>query len=86
MQLLVTLDGVEHSVTPKPGDLVRFERQYDMSASTLDDDTRLEYVFYIAWCALKRTGVFAGDFEEFLDLADMGEEVAPLEPPKPPSL
>jgi hypothetical protein len=85
MKLLIELDGVAHEVHPKPGDLVRFERQYDVPASSLDENARVEHVFYIAWCALKRTGVFAGDFEEFLDLADTAGDVAPLEPPTPPA-
>ena len=84
MKLIITLEGVRHEITPKPGDLVRFERQYDVPASSLDDNTRLEYVFYIAWCAMKRTGAFTGEFEEFIDLADIGDST-PLEPPTPQS-
>lgn len=84
MKLVITLNGVTHEITPKPGDLVRFERHYDVAASTLDNDTRLEYVFYIAWCAMKRTGAFTGEFEEFIDLADIGDSI-PLESPTPQS-
>lgn len=84
MKLLINIDGVSHEVTPKMGDLVRFERQYDVPASTLDDNTRVEYVFYIAWLAMNRTGAFDGDFEAFLDVAEAGDS-APLEPPNPPA-
>jgi hypothetical protein len=83
MKLLITINGTTHEVVPKPGDLVRFERQYDVPASSMDDSTRVEYVFYIAWCAMKRTGDFTGDFEEFLDLADTADDPTPLEPPQP---
>jgi len=84
MKLLITIDGVAQEVTPKLGDLVRFERQYDVAASSLDDNTRIEYVFYIAWLAMSRTGDYDGDFESFLDVVDVGESV-PLERPTPPS-
>lgn len=83
MRLIITINGVQHEVTPKPGDLVRFERQYDVAASTLDENARLEYVFFIAWCAMKRIGTFTGEFEEFLDLADVGGDSTPLDPPAP---
>jgi hypothetical protein len=82
MQLNVTLDGVTHTVNPKPGDLVRFEREFKVSAASLGENVMLEHIFYIAWAALRREGVFTDDFEAFLDLADMeGEEEAPLPPP-----
>ena len=85
MKLQITIDGVSQEVTPKLGDLVRFERQYDVPASSLDDTARIEYVFYIAWLAMSRTGDYEGDFESFLDVVEVGESV-PLEPPTPLSL
>lgn len=85
MNLTVVLDGETHVVSPKPGDLVRFERQYNISAASLDKDVKLEHVFFIAWSALKRTGVFTDDFEAFLDLADVGNDPAPFDPPAPPA-
>jgi hypothetical protein len=84
MKLQITIDGVSQEVTPKLGDLVRFERQYDVPASSLDDNARIEYVFYIAWLAMSRTGDYQGDFESFLDVVEVGEPV-PLEPPTSPS-
>jgi len=78
MKLIISLNGTTHEVIPKPGDLVRFERHYDVAASSLDENTRLEYVFFIAWCAMRRMGAFDGDFESFIDLADIGDQV-PLE-------
>lgn len=83
MKLIITLDGVAHELTAKPGDLVRFERQFDVAASSLDENARLEHVFFIAWCAMKRVGSFTGEFEDFIDLADIGGDPVPLEPPKP---
>lgn len=83
MNLAITLHGTEYNVQPKPGDLVRFERQYDVPASSLDENTKLEHVLFIAWTCLKREGNYEGDFESFLDLADVGV-TGPLDPPTPP--
>lgn len=85
MNLEVVLNDVTHVVVPKPGDLVRFEREYKISAASLGENPMLEHVFFIAYTALKRTGDFEGDFDAFLDLADVGgEEESPLSPPEVP--
>jgi hypothetical protein len=86
MQFRVNVNDHTYEVTPGPGDLVRFERQYDLPVTVLDDEktVRTEYVYFIVWCAMKRKGQFTGDFEEFLDgLGDMEEESAPFAPPAP---
>lgn len=82
MRFTVTVNGKQHEVTPSPGDLVRFEREYDKPVSVLDDESQLrtEYVYYIVYSALKRKGQFEGDFDTFLDaLGEIQEDEAPLE-------
>ena len=85
MQFKVSFDdGRTVEVTPTPGDLVRFERQYGFAVSKIDDDPRMEYVMFLSWTALKRTGEFADDFEAFLDHVALTEEAAPVPPATPP--
>ena len=71
---------------PKPFDIVAFERQFHVSASSLANDAHVEHALFLAWHALKRTGKTALPFEGFLTQVDdfEGEEV-PLEvaPPTP---
>jgi hypothetical protein len=85
MKLSISIDGVTHVVAPKPGDLVRLERQYDISAVSLDETSKLEHILFLAWVGLHREGVYPGDFEEFLDVADMVDGETPLAPPTPPN-
>jgi len=81
-------DGRTEEVAPAPVDLVRFERHYKMAAGKIEEDQRIEYVMYLAWCALSRTGRINGaDFDTFLEqLADIDddEEVQSTGPPLPP--
>jgi hypothetical protein len=81
----VAVDGVEHEVVPTAGDLVRLERQYGISAASLDESTvRVEHVLYIAFTALRRRGAISEElsFDDFIDLADVPDS-APLDPPPP---
>jgi hypothetical protein len=69
-------------VTPTPGDLVRFERKYGMAAGRIETDPRIEYVMFLAWTALTRTGQETLEFDEFLDVVDSTQE--DVDPPLPP--
>ena len=77
-------DGRTLEVGATPGDIVRFERQYGFPASQIETDTRVEYVMFLAWCALKRTKQFDGDFDDFLDHV-MQTEDEPSPPVPPPA-
>lgn len=80
--LTVTIDGVAHVATPTAGDLVKFERQYDMAAGAIESaGGRVEHVLFIAWAALTRTGTYTGTFEQFVDAADMDQDRQPDPPP-----
>lgn len=85
MQVSVSVDGVEHSISPTAGDLVRLEREYSISAAQLDDDAiTVEHVLFIAWSALRRTKAIEPDldFDSFIDLADVPRGGS-LVPPAP---
>jgi len=85
MQVSVSVDGVEHSISPTAGDLVRLEREYQISAAQLDDEhVTVEHVLFIAYSALRRTHVLddAMSFDQFIDLADVPRGGS-LTPPAP---
>lgn len=75
MQDIVAImaDGKRHEVTICNPDIVRFE----MTAAKHNwpkDAMTLQMVF-CAWHALKRTGVYTGDFETFRDADCLGLEI-----------
>lgn len=76
-------DGTTIEVDTKPGDFVRFERQFNVSPEALGDNPRVEYLMFLGWAAAKRTGQTDLDFEAFLDVIDDfdTEEAAPLDQP-----
>lgn len=53
-------------------DLVAFERQFGVSASSFESgqDLRLEWIVFLAWTRLHRSGDVADDFDSFLALID----------------
>jgi hypothetical protein len=78
------LDGRSpDEVVPTPGDLVRFERHFDIAASSMDPEhPRIEHVMFLAHAALVRTGKFEGTFDEFLDVVGDAEDApTPSLPP-----
>lgn len=77
-------DGRTVDVHLRTGDLVKFERAYDLSADVLNGDTvRIEHVLFIAYTAAKRDGSTDLEFDEWIDtvetIEDDGNEPVPLE-------
>ena len=71
-------DGTTAVVHPKPVDLVMFERKFSMAATKIDEDPRMDYILFLAWAALRRTGQESRSYDDFLaDLADIDEDEAP---------
>lgn len=71
-------DGRVVESIAKPKDFVAFERQYGTSLAGLGDEKNpppLEYVFYLAWSPLHRTGSEPRAFDEFLDAIEDVESV-----------
>tara|TARA_R100000742_G_C4277472_1_gene99387 strand:+ start:1802 stop:2056 length:255 start_codon:yes stop_codon:yes gene_type:complete len=55
--IVVMNDGTKFEVKIKPGDIVQFERKFDVPISKLNDEQRYEWLLYLAWLASKRNGV-----------------------------
>ena len=86
MKVDVLVDGIVHTVAPTAGDLVRLEREYGITAGSMDEKTTsVEHVLFLAWTGLRRTGVVDREltFDDFLDLADVPEDGPTMDPPPP---
>lgn len=83
--LALTVDGVAFNVSPSPGDLVKLERKYEISAGELDDSARVEWIMFLAYSCLKRTDRTTLSFDEFLDVVEMEEKEESSPPPQPSS-
>jgi len=65
--MLVTMqDGTTLEVKIKPGDIVKFERKFDVPISKLNEEQRYEWLLYLAWLAAKRNGI-TDDYDVFVD-------------------
>lgn len=84
----VLVDGIAHTVTPTTGDLVRLEREFGISSSSMTaENTGLQEIMFLAYAGLRRTKVIDRElsFDDFLDMADTGEATpADPTPPLPP--
>lgn len=64
------IDGVSHAVDITGAKtVVQFERHFNIGASVLSMQPRLEYIAYMAWRAAQNSGVEVPDeFDDFLDV------------------
>lgn len=79
MKLVATYKGEKHEIgNPMLPDFVFLERQFGVSASTVTENPRMEYMVFLAYCALKRLGVVTHKYsDEFLyDLESIEDEEA----------
>lgn len=65
--LVKFLDGSEKTVEAVASDLLAFEAKFDISIVKLQSEIRLTHLFFLAWHALKRTGVTSDDFEKWCE-------------------
>lgn len=95
LDLRVDLNGQSFTPRLKPGDMVRFEQHFGRSlldGVTLDDEgnpTSMTFgvseLFFLAFAAMRREGLFDGDFDAFCDAVDDveagGGDAAPKDDP-----
>jgi hypothetical protein len=75
------VDGTTVDLTVKPVTIVAFERQFGVGLGALQQDGRMEYVYWLAWDSEKRAGRVVKPFDGWLeDVADIDvdDEPAPL--------
>ena len=84
------VDGTVARALCTGADSITFERTYDLGTDQVGK--RLEYVWFLAWAALTRTGKVRRTFEEWLptvegvgddEEAEGQTEIRPLENPVP---
>lgn len=71
------IDGTSVDVSTTAADYIKFETHFDKSISVLSDDARLTFLFYLAWCAAKRTGKTELEFEPWSETVAMVGDSAP---------
>jgi len=67
--IVVMNDGTKLEVKIKPGDIVKFERKFDVAVSKLQEEQRYEWLLYLAWLGAKRNGV-TDDYDTWIDQVD----------------
>jgi len=67
--IVVMNDGTKLEVKIKPGDIVKFERKFDVPVSKLQEEQRYEWLLYLAWLGAKRNGV-TDDYDTWIDQVD----------------
>lgn len=62
-------DGQEYHVTRfGPGDMVAFERHFNLPTAALKDQQRVEHVMFLTWSAARRQGMSGYEsFDAFID-------------------
>jgi hypothetical protein len=78
-------DGRKVEAVAKPRDIVLFEQRYATSFMDFGRQTRLEWLYFLAWSPLNRAGTEPRPFEDFLAAVEEVEAVeeapaAPFEP------
>lgn len=82
VNMKVVTDAGEHVVTVTPRAAINFERHFKMALSkALTDDQRMEYIYYLAWEALKANGIVVKLFDPWVDTVQTVEFVFDTESP-----
>ena len=67
--IVIMNDDTKLEVKIKPGDIVKFERKFDVPVSKLQEEQRYEWLLYLAWLGAKRNGV-TDDYDTWIDQVD----------------
>jgi hypothetical protein len=71
------IDGTTQDVSTTAADYIKFETHFDKSIAALGNDTRLTYMFFLAWSAAKRTNKTELEFEPWSETVSMVGESDP---------
>lgn len=71
------IDGTSDEVSTAAADYIKFESHFDKSITVLGTDTRLTYMFYLAWAAAKRTKKTELEFDAWSETVSMVAEGEP---------
>lgn len=77
MELKITrADGSSDEAKVSLADLIAFERKFNKSYGDVENAPHVEYVAFLAWNSLRRTGRETRSFDDFIDVID-GLDVVP---------
>jgi hypothetical protein len=65
------IDGKSKEVTASAADLVRFEREFEISVSALEKETKFTHLLYLAWSSEFRRKETAKDFDDWIQDVEM---------------
>lgn len=71
------IDGTSLDVSTTAADYIKFESHFDKSIATLGTDTRLTYMFFLAWAAAKRSGKTELEFDAWSEAVSMVGDTEP---------
>jgi hypothetical protein len=82
MRIVLRLDyvnGTSKDVVASAPDLVAFEREFDISVTSLGNDTKFSHLLWLAWHSEKRRKETSAEFETWLESVEMvgGSETDP---------
>lgn len=80
------VDGTGAAVIAAAPDLIAFERKYDKPMAVFATEARVEWLLFLAWTSLKRSGKVSEDFDPWTERVativfgdDVDSEIVPLE-------
>jgi alkyl hydroperoxide reductase subunit AhpC len=65
------VDGKSKEVTASAADLVAFEREFDISVTSLSGDTKFTHLLWLAWHSEKRRKETAQEFDVWVESVEM---------------
>ena len=79
-------DGAEVTSVASVPDLLAFERQFDKPITEFGSGLKLEWILWLAWNSLRRSGKAENDFDTWVDTVtnitvgdSEGDAIVPLE-------
>lgn len=67
IKMHVEYDGKQHEVTAGVADVIALEDEFDIDASSLGVKTKMKWLAFLAWNAMRRGGIDVPAFKEFAE-------------------
>lgn len=73
MRIILRLEfvnGTSKEIAASAADLVAFEREFNLSVSSLQADTKISHLLWLAWHSEKRRGESKLDFDSWVETVE----------------
>ena len=64
------VNGTAKDVAASASDLVAFEREFNLSVTSLQNDTKITHLMWLAWHSEKRRGETKLDFDSWVETVE----------------